>query len=103
MGEPTTEKTLKQEDKKEEKKEEKKVEVKKDTIDDRVFVCLGKAVDGTDKKYIWVMTISRDFQDVIFWDPKQHKHYVLKGRIKPDQKEFLEAYLSPNLDPEEKK
>jgi hypothetical protein len=53
--------------------------------------------------HIWVMTISRDFETVIFWDPKQHKNYILKGRIKVDQKEFLEAYLSPTLDAEEKK
>lgn len=30
------------------------------------------------------MTISRNWENVIFWDPKQHKNYVLKGRIKPD-------------------
>ena len=42
---------------------------KKDTIDDRVFVCLGASIDGS-KKNIWVMTISRNFENVIFWDPK---------------------------------
>ena len=40
------------------KKEETKEEVP-DTVDDRVFVCLGKATDVPEKKQVWVMTINR--------------------------------------------
>lgn len=65
-------------------KNDKKKEALPNTIDDRVFVCLGRSIDGSNKTHIWVMTISRNWETVIFWDPKQHKNYVLKGRIKPD-------------------
>ena len=48
------------------------------------------------------MTINRKFDTVTFWDSKQHKNYVLKGRIKREEKKFLEAFLSPNLTAEER-
>lgn len=44
------------------KKAQEKVEI--ETIDDRVFVCLGKTNDGTDKRQVWVMTINRTFDQV---------------------------------------
>lgn len=48
------------------------------------------------------MTINRTFDQVTFWEPKNHKHYVLKGRIEPEQSKYLEAYLSPTLTPEDR-
>lgn len=33
------------------------------------------------ERKVWVMTISDSYDDVTFWDVKQHVHYVLKGRI----------------------
>mmetsp|Transcript_35916 Transcript_35916/g.55149 ORF Transcript_35916/g.55149 Transcript_35916/m.55149 type:complete len:316 (-) Transcript_35916:1188-2135(-) len=93
----------------EEKKEEEKPtddkdgpSVVTDTVDDRVFVCLGKSTDGQEKRQIWVMTINRTFDTITFWEPKTHKHYVLRGRIEGKEAKYLEAYLSPNLTPEEK-
>ena len=71
-------------------------------MDDRVFVCLGKSTDGLEKRQIWVMTINRTFDTVTFWEPKAHKHYVLRGRIEGKESKYLEAYLSPNLTQEEK-
>jgi hypothetical protein len=73
-----------------------------ETIDDRVFVCMGKATDGTEKRQIWVMTISRDFEEVIFWEVKNHKHWVLKGRIQKGQKKFMEAYFNPIITKDER-
>lgn len=48
------------------------------------------------------MTINRTFDTVTFWEAKTHKEYVLRGRIEKDESKYLEAYLSPNLTPEEK-
>ena len=73
-----------------------------ETIDDRVFVCMGKTTDGTDKRQIWVMTISRDLEEVIFWEVKNHKHWVLKGRIDPKEKKFMKEYFSPVISKEER-
>jgi hypothetical protein len=52
-----------------------------DTVDDRVFVCLGKSLDGLETRYVWVMTINREWDTITFWEVKQHKSYILKGRI----------------------
>ena len=83
------------------KKEESKEEIP-DTVDDRVFVCLGKAIDVPDLKQVWIMTINRAFNETTFWDPKQHRKFVLKGRIRKDQVVYLQNYLSPNLTPDQK-
>lgn len=42
---------------------------------------MGKSTDGQDKKQIWVMTINRTWDTIIFWEVKNHKHYILRGRI----------------------
>lgn len=81
-GGTTEGKTEKEDDKKKE-------EAEKDNVDDRVFVCMGKATDGSEKKQVWVMTINRTFDEVTFWDAKQHKHYVLKHRIQPEESTYL--------------
>eukprot|EP00919_Chromeraceae_sp_WS-2016_P014337 GHVR01033723.1.p1 GENE.GHVR01033723.1~~GHVR01033723.1.p1 ORF type:complete len:270 (+),score=49.81 GHVR01033723.1:506-1315(+) len=73
-----------------------------ETVDDRIFVCLGKTTDGSEKRQIWIMTINRTFDEITFWEPKNHKHYVMRGRIEPDQSKYLEAYLSPTLTPEDR-
>jgi len=73
-----------------------------ETIDDRVFVCMGKATDGSDKKQIWVMTINRTFNEVTFWEVKNHKQWVLKGRILKEESKFMEAYLNPIISKEER-
>ena len=46
--------------------------IETETIDDRVFVCLGKSTDGEDKTQVWVMTINRKFDEVTFWEVKNH-------------------------------
>ena len=63
---------------------------------------MGKATDGTEKRQIWVMTISRDFEEVIFWEVKNHKHWSLKGRIKKEEKKFMQAYFNPIISKEER-
>jgi hypothetical protein len=80
-----------------EEKKEGEPEEKVDTVDDRVFVCIGKTMDVIERKALWVMTINRTFDTVTFWEAKNHKHYVLKYRIDPGEEPYLEAYLSPNL------
>lgn len=48
------------------------------------------------------MTINRTFDTVTFWEVKNHKHYVLKGRILKDEIKYLESYMSPNISKEER-
>jgi hypothetical protein len=75
-----------------------------DSIDDRVFVCLAKAAEGSEKKReAWVMTIDKNYQTVTFWEVKGHKQYVLKGRILKEEREFMQHYLCPVLTEEEKR
>jgi hypothetical protein len=79
---------------------------KKDTMDDRVFVCLGTPLDGT--RQVWVMTIDKTFEHVTFWEIKKQKnakqsHYLLPKRIKKGEQKAIEAYLSPTISEEEHK
>lgn len=62
--------------------------------ENRVFVCLGK-LKYSKIPYMWVMTISDDYRDVIFWDPKVNQKFELKGRIENQDKmrNFLNGYL----------
>ena len=48
------------------------------------------------------MTINRTFDTVTFWEVKNHKHYVLKGRIQKEEIKYLESYMSPNISKEER-
>jgi hypothetical protein len=66
-------------------------------VDDRVFLCLGKAAPDSDQKHVWVMTINKTFDEVTFWAPKAHKHYVLKHRIDANEGKYLQNYLCPDL------
>lgn len=43
---------------------------------------MGKHIDGSEKRYIWVMTIDENWDEITFWDVKAHQHFTLKGRIK---------------------
>jgi hypothetical protein len=38
------------------------------TTEDRVFVCLGRA-RYTGQPHAWVMTLSKEFEHVILWEP----------------------------------
>lgn len=76
-------------------------EEEQETIDDRVFVCYGQAADGIEKK-VWVMTINDTYEDVTFWDVKQHKHFILKGRIQKAEKKFLKSFLTPVISKDER-
>lgn len=58
---------------------------------------MGKHVDGSDKRYVWVMTIDENWDEIIFWDVKAHQHFTLKGRIQEPERKYLEFYLSPVL------
>ena len=72
-------------------------------LKDRVFVCLGKLGPENDsKKYAWVMTISRNYETVTFWDPIKPIKYVLEGRINYKETKWLQNYLSPILTSKEK-
>ena len=73
--------TKAEETKTEEKKDKKKGDLPNETIDDRVFVCIGKTPDELERK-VWVMTYDRTFNIVNFWECKNHKMYVLRGRVK---------------------
>lgn len=55
-----------------------------DTIEDRVFVCIGRYKKLPEKQAVWVMTIDKDWQIVTMWDPVKHKETELKGRIRLD-------------------
>jgi hypothetical protein len=57
------------------------------------------SADGLDRK-VWVMTLNRAYDEVTFWDVKQHKNYILKGRVRRNEVQFLEAYLSPDISKE---
>ena len=48
------------------------------------------------------MTINREWDEITFWEVKNHKSYILKGRIKEGQEKYLAAYLAPDLTPEDK-
>ncbi len=58
--------------------------------ENRTFVCLGKLKVSRDP-YIWVMTISSDYRDVVMWDPKLFKKYELQGRV--DDGDKLKNFL----------
>ena len=73
-----------------------------ETIDDRVFICMGRSQDGLGKVSIWVMNFNRTFDTLTFWEVKNHKHYVLRGRVKNGEEKYLEGYLSPSLTASEK-
>ena len=61
----------------------------KSNVDDRVFICMGKSATDSDQKHVWVMTINKTFDEVTFWAPKAHKHYVLKHRIDLKEVKYL--------------
>ena len=63
---------------------------------------MGRMLDGSEKKQMWVMTIDKTWDKVTFWDAKAHKHYELEGRIQKEERKYLEWYLSPFLTQEEK-
>ena len=65
-----------------------------ETIEDRVFVCVGR-YRGGERPAVWVMTIDADFQVVTLWNPVQHRETTLRGRIYKDQVDNLKAYLTP--------
>lgn len=83
------------------KKDKDKPEEEDDSVDNRVFICIGRSATKT--RQIWVMTINRAFDTVTLWDVKKHDEYVLKGRIKEGEEKYLKHYLSPKLTDEEKK
>ena len=80
---------------------EKTQEEAEDTVDDRVFICIGKTAELIERKTLWVMTINRTYDTITFWEAKNHKHYVLKHRIDPAESKYLKQYLSPSISAEE--
>ena len=63
---------------------------------------MGRSQDGLGKVFIWVMNFNRTFDTVTFWEVKNHKHYVLRGRVHNGEEKYLEGYLSPSLTEQEK-
>jgi len=70
-------------------------EIEKETVEDRVFVCVGTYRKNPRKRAVWVMTIDKDFQVVTHWNPVQHKELELRDRISKDQVDDMKAYLTP--------
>ena len=71
IGEGTKEEDEEEEDVAETDEKTKEEGKEPETIDDRVFVCLGKSTDGLDKIQIWVMTVNKTFDTITFWDAKE--------------------------------
>lgn len=59
--------------------------------ENRVFVCLGK-LKYTRVPHIWVMTVSDDYRDITFWEPKLFPKFELQGRV--DDPEKLRNFLN---------
>lgn len=58
--------------------------------ENKVFICLGK-LRYKRQPHIWVMTLSDDYRDVTFWEPKLFYKFDLRGRI--DEPETLKLFL----------
>ena len=71
-------------------------------LNDRVFVCLGR-LKASGAQTAWVMTLSKTYDEVTFWDVTQSAKYVLVGRVNEDEELNLQGYLSPALSDAEKK
>ena len=67
-------------------------------FENRIFVCQGKLRE-TKQPHTWVMSISTDYRDITFWDPKLFIQFELKGRVKdPDKlRKFLKG-MFPNYE-----
>ena len=50
-----------------------------------IFVCQGKLRE-TKAPHTWVMSISKDYRDITFWDPKLFVQFELRGRVKDPEK-----------------
>ena len=72
-------------------------EIENETIEDRVFVCVGKYKEhiAKDKQAVWVMTFDQDFKVITLWNCVQHKETVLHDRVSKSQIECLKGYLTP--------
>ena len=46
-----------------------KIQDQDSSIEDRVFVCLGRSREHGGKSHAWVMTLSKAFDQVTFWEP----------------------------------
>ena len=44
-----------------------------ESIEERVFVCVGRMKKGGQKQAVWVMTINQDWNGVTMWNAVQHK------------------------------
>ena len=66
------------------------------TIENRVFVCVGKYGKSkvNQQQAVWVMTLDKEFKTVNFWDCVQHMEVPLKGRIRFEEVEKLKVYLT---------
>lgn len=43
-----------------------------ETIEDRVFVCVGRYKNQPEVQAVWVMTIDSEFQAITMWDSVKH-------------------------------
>jgi hypothetical protein len=46
------------------------------SLNDRVFVCLGR-LKSTGASHAWVMTLNKTYDELTFWEIKDHKKYVV--------------------------
>ena len=67
----------------------------KNSVEERVFVCVGRMKKNGQKQAVWVMTIDQDWGGVTMWNTVQHKETILRQRIDEAEKENLRAYLTP--------
>ena len=61
-----------------------------------MFVCVG-TYRGSNKMAVWVMTLTKNFEMVKFWDCVTHQQHLLKGRIVREEVQNLKTYLRPGM------
>ncbi len=73
-------------------------------MDYRVFVCQGflgnqSDIEDIETKRItnWVMTFSKEFDEVTMWDCINTEQTTLIGRVENTEKENLKAYLTTTV------
>jgi len=65
----------------------------RDTLEDRIFVCIGNN-KYTSTREFWLMIFSEDFRKIRFYDVKNNISFELRGRIKEENVDILRIYCS---------
>ena len=73
------------------KTEDLEEDIKDIFLPNRVFVCIGTLKN--EQPHMWTMLISKDYEQITFWDPTISKSFTMIGRIKYSQKHELKKFL----------